>query len=147
MIVTDADFAFARTNFLILIPLANPFFWNALCPRHAATRCWGALKPKTAWVFDAKKPNHHCFSSIVANLCPQMKDCAHKVNCPDEPPISAVVKEHPETIPVFMKHGLHCIGCAVAAFESIEEGATVHGIDVDALVTDLNTAVASGRPD
>ncbi len=56
-------------------------------------------------------------------------------------PIGDVVKRYPETIPVFMKHGLHCIGCAVAAFESIEEGALAHGIDVDALMTDLNATV------
>ncbi|MBD3367725.1 MAG: DUF1858 domain-containing protein [Candidatus Eisenbacteria bacterium] len=55
-------------------------------------------------------------------------------------PIGDVVRKHPETVPVFMKHGLHCIGCAVAAFESIAEGAAAHGIDVDALMTDLNQA-------
>jgi hybrid cluster-associated redox disulfide protein len=60
-----------------------------------------------------------------------------------EMPIGEVVKNHPETIPVFMQHGLHCLGCAIATFESIAEGATVHGIDVEALVADLN-AVAGG---
>jgi hybrid cluster-associated redox disulfide protein len=57
-----------------------------------------------------------------------------------EMPIGDVVRNHPETVPVFMKHGLHCIGCAVAAFESIAEGAAAHGIDIDALITDLNQA-------
>ncbi len=60
-------------------------------------------------------------------------------------PISDVVKKHPETIPVFMKHGLHCIGCAVAAFESIGEGAAAHGIEVEALVTDLNAAATESK--
>ena len=60
-------------------------------------------------------------------------------------PISEVVRKHPETIPVFMKHGLHCIGCAVAAFESIAEGATAHGIEVDALMNDLNEAAAAEK--
>jgi hybrid cluster-associated redox disulfide protein len=64
-----------------------------------------------------------------------------------EMPISDVVKKYPKTIEVFMKHGLHCIGCAVAAFESIEEGATVHGIDVEALMADLNTAAATEATD
>ncbi len=57
-----------------------------------------------------------------------------------EMPIGDVVRKFPETIPVFMKHGLHCIGCAVAAFESIAEGAAAHGIQVDPLIDDLNTA-------
>lgn len=59
-------------------------------------------------------------------------------------PIGTVVKTHPETVPVFFKHGLHCIGCHVAAYESIADGAQVHGIDVDALMNDLNDAVAGG---
>ena len=52
--------------------------------------------------------------------------------------IEEVVTQYPETMMVFMKHGLHCVGCHVSAFESIEEGAMAHGIDVDALVADLN---------
>ena len=64
-----------------------------------------------------------------------------------EMPIGDVVRQYPKTIEVFMKHGLHCIGCAVAAFESIEEGATVHGIDIEALMNDLNTAAATEATD
>ena len=64
-----------------------------------------------------------------------------------EMPIGDVVKNHPETVPVFMSHGLHCIGCAVAAFESIAEGAAAHGIDVDALINDLNKAATAEKVD
>ena len=56
-------------------------------------------------------------------------------------PIGQVVGNYPETIPVFLRHGLMCIGCAAARFENIEQGALAHGIDVDALMTDLNAAV------
>ncbi len=52
--------------------------------------------------------------------------------------IEEIVTEYPETMMVFMRHGLHCVGCHVSAFESIEEGAMAHGINVDALVSDLN---------
>ncbi len=55
--------------------------------------------------------------------------------------IGECVSKHPETIEVFMGHGLHCVGCAVAAFENIEQGAKAHGIDVKKLVADLNKAV------
>ena len=61
-----------------------------------------------------------------------------------EMPIGDVVRTHPETIAVFMKNGLHCIGCAVAAFESIAEGAAAHGIPIDPLMEQLNEAVAEG---
>ncbi len=56
--------------------------------------------------------------------------------------IEEVVSQYPETMMVFMKHGLHCVGCHVSAFESIEEGAMVHGINTDALVEDLNKVVS-----
>ena len=56
-------------------------------------------------------------------------------------PIGEVVQKHPETVPVFLAHGLMCFGCAIARFENIEQGAQAHGIDVEALVKDLNAAV------
>lgn len=58
--------------------------------------------------------------------------------------IQEVVEKNPETIRIFMEHGLHCVGCAVARFENIEQGALAHGIDVDALVKDLNAKVGEG---
>ena len=62
-----------------------------------------------------------------------------------ESTIDEIVKQYPETIMVFMKHGLHCVGCHVSAFESIEEGAMAHGIDVDMLVADLDKIVSSRK--
>jgi hybrid cluster-associated redox disulfide protein len=46
---------------------------------------------------------------------------------------------------VFLNHGLMCIGCAAARFENLEQGARAHGIDVDALLTDLNAAVGEAE--
>jgi hybrid cluster-associated redox disulfide protein len=59
--------------------------------------------------------------------------------------IEEVVTQYPETMLVFMRHGLHCVGCHVSAYESIEEGALAHGINVDALVADLNKVVTSRK--
>jgi hybrid cluster-associated redox disulfide protein len=58
-----------------------------------------------------------------------------------EMPIGEVVQNYPQTIEVFLKHGLMCFGCAIARFENIEQGATAHGINVDTLIKDLNAAV------
>ena len=52
--------------------------------------------------------------------------------------IIEVVQKYPDTVHVFMRHGLGCIGCALARFENIRQGAEAHGIDVDALIKDLN---------
>jgi hybrid cluster-associated redox disulfide protein len=54
--------------------------------------------------------------------------------------IIEIVQNYPETLEVFQKFGLGCIGCAAARFENIEAGAKVHGIDVDAFVEALNEA-------
>jgi hybrid cluster-associated redox disulfide protein len=59
--------------------------------------------------------------------------------------IEDVVTQYPETMMVFMKHGLHCVGCHVSAFESIEDGAIAHGINVDALIADLNKVISSRK--
>jgi len=56
--------------------------------------------------------------------------------------IAEVVQKHPQTVQVFLAHGLMCFGCAVARFETVEQGALAHGIDVDALMADLNAAVS-----
>lgn len=56
-------------------------------------------------------------------------------------PIGDVVRKYPDTVNVFLSHGLMCVGCAVARFENIRQGAQAHGIDVDVLVEDLNKAV------
>ena len=58
-----------------------------------------------------------------------------------EMPIGEVVQTYPQTIEVFLRHGLMCFGCAIARFENIEQGAMAHGIDVEALMNDLNAAV------
>ncbi len=55
--------------------------------------------------------------------------------------IEEVIKKYPKTAEVFGKYGFHCIGCAAASFETLEQGAMIHGIDVEKLIADLNKAV------
>ena len=53
-----------------------------------------------------------------------------------------IVQQYPQTIEIFQKYGLGCIGCAAARFENLEAGAKVHGIDPDKMVEDLNAVIA-----
>ena len=57
--------------------------------------------------------------------------------------IVEVVRRYPDTMMVFMYAGMGCFGCHAAQFESIEEGALVHGIDPDKLCEALNEIVAA----
>ncbi|MBD3164633.1 DUF1858 domain-containing protein [Candidatus Woesearchaeota archaeon] len=51
--------------------------------------------------------------------------------------IGDLVKQKPESVNVLMKHGMHCIGCSVATWETLEQACQSHGISVNNLVGDL----------
>jgi len=56
--------------------------------------------------------------------------------------IEEVIRIEPRTIEVFMKYGMHCIGCHAATWETISETAYTHGItDIDGMVSELNACV------
>lgn len=52
-----------------------------------------------------------------------------------------VMRTYPQSVQVLQKYQLGCVGCMGAQNESLEQGANAHGIDVDALLKDLNAAV------
>lgn len=52
--------------------------------------------------------------------------------------ISEILEINEELAEVLMEAGMHCIGCAAASGETLEEACGVHGIDVDELVEKLN---------
>jgi|TARA_B100001971_G_C18010126_1_gene441940 hybrid cluster-associated redox disulfide protein len=55
--------------------------------------------------------------------------------------IGEIVKKHPSSVEVMTDHGMQCVGCHVATWETLEQGASGHGIDVDKLVNDLNKKI------
>jgi len=55
--------------------------------------------------------------------------------------IMQLVQEHPEAVPVLAEAGFHCIGCALAQYETLEQGCAAHGIEVDGLVKKINEAI------
>ena len=52
--------------------------------------------------------------------------------------IAEVLQMDRGTAPIFMKHGLHCLGCPASSMESISDVSVVHGMNPDKLVEDLN---------
>lgn len=55
--------------------------------------------------------------------------------------IREVIEKYPETIGVFTKYNMGCIGCIAASFEKIRDIAGAHGVDVKAFLKDLNEAL------
>ncbi|MHB0975891.1 MAG: DUF1858 domain-containing protein [Candidatus Aquicultorales bacterium] len=45
---------------------------------------------------------------------------------------------HPKAREVFERFGMPCLDCMASDYESIDAGASMHDLDVDALVTELN---------
>jgi hybrid cluster-associated redox disulfide protein len=56
--------------------------------------------------------------------------------------IQDIVSKYPDAVDVFSHHGLHCVGCFAATYESLEQGASAHGLDTDALLKDLNDTIS-----
>ena len=52
--------------------------------------------------------------------------------------IGEVVRQDSNKAEVLMSFGMGCVGCPSAQAETIAEAATVHGINVDELITALN---------
>ena len=57
--------------------------------------------------------------------------------------LGEVVEKYPKTAEVMLNYGLHCIGCHVATWETIEQGAYSHGMDkkmLNKMVSEMNKA-------
>lgn len=55
--------------------------------------------------------------------------------------ILEIAQKFPQSIEVFQKYGLGCLGCAAARYENLEAGAKVHGFDPDQMVADINALI------
>lgn len=44
----------------------------------------------------------------------------------------------PDTAPLFLSIGMHCLGCPSSRGETVEEACAVHGVDVDKLLEAVN---------
>lgn len=53
-----------------------------------------------------------------------------------------VLQMSPEVAKVLGKYNLGCVGCMGAMNETLEQGATAHGLDVNDILNDLNAIFA-----
>lgn len=53
--------------------------------------------------------------------------------------IADIVAQHPETLPVFKQYNLDCYECQISDLETLSHGAGVHKVDIDRLLTSLNS--------
>jgi hybrid cluster-associated redox disulfide protein len=55
--------------------------------------------------------------------------------------IGDLVLFHPETADLLFSIGMHCLGCPSSGVETISDAASVHGLEVDSLVSQLNDII------
>ena len=52
--------------------------------------------------------------------------------------IGDILDVAPQTAPIFLSIGMHCLGCPSSRGETVEEACMVHGTNADELVAKLN---------
>ena len=52
---------------------------------------------------------------------------------------SQIMNKHPEAAGLLIEKGMHCIGCQMAPYETLEQGSLMHGINPDRLVKEINS--------
>lgn len=58
--------------------------------------------------------------------------------------LGAVVRQWPQTAKVMLDYGLHCAGCFANQFDTVEQGAAIHGMSDDELnemISRINEAI------
>ena len=48
----------------------------------------------------------------------------------------------PETAPIFLSIGMHCLGGPSSRGETVEQACMVHGVEVEKLLEQINSAMA-----
>ena len=51
----------------------------------------------------------------------------------------------PQTAPIFLSIGMHCLGCPSSRGETVEQACMVHGVDADDLLAKVNEMIAAGN--
>lgn len=62
--------------------------------------------------------------------------------------IMEIVHEYPEAVPVLIEAGMHCIGCQLSMYDTLELGCQIHGMDagtVAKLIKEMNERVKEFR--
>ena len=52
--------------------------------------------------------------------------------------IGEILEIAPEKAEILLEAGMHCLGCPASQMETLEEACSVHGIDVEDLLKELN---------
>lgn len=59
--------------------------------------------------------------------------------------IGEILDIAPQTAPIFLSIGMHCLGCPSSRGETVEQACAVHGVDVEMLLSKINEVLAAAQ--
>jgi hybrid cluster-associated redox disulfide protein len=57
--------------------------------------------------------------------------------------VKEVIASNPQTIPIFVKYGLNCVGCYISPFHTLTDTAREYALPIEPLLSDLNLAIGA----
>ncbi|HLC80267.1 MAG TPA: DUF1858 domain-containing protein [Candidatus Nanoarchaeia archaeon] len=63
-------------------------------------------------------------------------------------PLGEILQKCPESAEVMLNRGLHCLGCHASGFETLEQGAMMHGMEekeIKQMVKEINELMKKSK--
>jgi len=55
--------------------------------------------------------------------------------------VAEVMERWPETIPIFFRYRMACVGCPIATFETLADVVMIYGLDLDCFLNELRQTI------
>jgi hybrid cluster-associated redox disulfide protein len=55
--------------------------------------------------------------------------------------VAEVMHRWPQTIPIFLRYRMACVGCPIASFETLAEVAEIYSLELDCFVNELQQTI------
>jgi len=59
--------------------------------------------------------------------------------------VAALLVREPRAARVLLDHGMHCVGCAIAPFETLAEICVIYGVSIEQLIAELRAPCAEKK--
>lgn len=61
--------------------------------------------------------------------------------------IAELLSRWPQTAPIFHRHGMACVGCALDSFCSVADAAETYNLPLDQFLAELTHTIGKERPE
>ncbi|MEZ5810146.1 MAG: hypothetical protein R3D45_01930 [Rhizobiaceae bacterium] len=55
-------------------------------------------------------------------------------------PLEELMRQWPSAVPVFIRHNILCVGCALSSFHCLRDASALHGVDSRMIVREILAA-------